>query len=73
MTVWNIIKTQLTRRHRAGSTGYQIGLLTASDIYIEIRPHIRHEDLKESDDVFNADGELTESLLNRRQLEQLGI
>lgn len=69
MTTWHHIKTQCTKGSTPRTVRYLNQVNLANDVYMAIRNKLK--DLKQADDAFNADTDVTEAICARRQLEDM--
>jgi hypothetical protein len=69
--VWEKIKKEMTKNARCGSAGYQAELNRAASVFVAILPHL--SDQKTEEDLFNADREVTEALVNRKHPIDIGV
>ena len=67
--VWEKIKTTFTKGQRVGSVGYQKQLATAAILFVNILPSIKNN--KKEETIFNADEEVREALINKKEIDNL--
>jgi hypothetical protein len=71
MPVWKIIKEKFTQNKTPGSAGYHAQSVIAAELYTDLLPFLKAP--KQEEKEFNADAELTKSLLMSNSLAQMGL
>jgi len=71
MTAWEKIKLEMTKHTHPGSAGYSVGVIHASDVFVAIIPHLKDNQVEQ--DAFNADKEVTEAIMLRKDFIAIGL
>ena len=70
---WEVLKEQMTKGKTPRSSGYVMALNRASDLFVALQTEDLICDSVQAVVAFNDDRELTSAILQRKQLEELGL
>jgi hypothetical protein len=71
MTAWEVLKAEMTKGMIPGTAGQMLCIHHAAQIFILLLPYLKYR--KREEDKFNADSDVTTTILNTRMLKEIGL